>query len=108
MLSSVPERNGRPDHLRGFCTAQTTHRPRTGRDASLRRVATNPSTGVERESFLLELLYFAGWRLQLQRRGNPTTIRASRDDVALEVTEPSFARATGVVFARAMRSSRAG
>jgi hypothetical protein len=38
-------------------------------------VATNPIITGERASFLLELLYFAGWRLQI-RRGNPTMIRA--------------------------------
>lgn len=59
----------------------------------------------DRASFLLELLHFAGWRLQV-RRGNPTTIRASREDVALEVTESTLPRAAGVVFARAMRSTR--
>lgn len=69
-------------------------------------MATDPISVGERESFLLELLYFAGWQLQI-RRGNPTTIRATRDDTALEVTETSLARAAGVMFARAMRSTRA-
>jgi hypothetical protein len=69
-------------------------------------MATNPITRGERESFLLELLYFAGWRFEI-RRGNPTTIRATRDGISLEVTETSFPRAAGVMFARAMRSSRA-
>jgi hypothetical protein len=84
--------------------AQTTHRFRTGWDASVGVVATNPITYGERASFLLELLYFAGWQLQI-RRGNPTTIRATRDDVSLEVAETSLLRAAGVMFARAMRSS---
>ena len=68
-------------------------------------MATNRSTDGEQESFLLELLYLAGWHLRV-RRGNPTTIRAKRDHVSLEVTEASFPRAAGVMFARAMRSSR--
>ena len=68
-------------------------------------MATNRSTDDEQESFLLELLYLAGWQLRV-RRGKPTTIRAMRDDVSLEVTEASFPRAAGVMFARAMRSTR--
>ena len=69
--------------------------------------ATDSSTYGERGSFLLELLRFAGWRLQI-RRGNPTTIRATRGGVSLEVAETSLPRAAGVVFARAMRATRAG
>ena len=68
-------------------------------------VATNPISIGEQGSFLLELLYFAGWKLQV-RRGHPTTIHATRGDVALEVTEASLSRAAGVMFARAMRSTR--
>jgi hypothetical protein len=71
-------------------------------------VAANPITDDERESFLLELLRFAGWHLQIRRRGSPVTIQATRDGVSLEVTESSFPRAAGVVFARAMRSAKAG
>lgn len=58
---------------------------------------------AERGSFLLELLYFAGWQLQV-RGGRPARIRAERGDVELEVTGASLAEATGIVFARAMRS----
>ena len=61
-------------------------------------------THGEADSFLLELLRFAGWRLQV-RRGDSTTIRATRDDVAVEATERTFPGAAGVVFARAMRSA---
>lgn len=68
-------------------------------------MATNSFTDGEQESFLLQLLSFAGWQLRV-RRGKPTTIRATREDVSLEVTEPSFPRAAGVVFAQAMRSTR--
>ena len=68
-------------------------------------MATNRSTDGKQDSFLLELLYLAGWQLRVQR-GKPTTIRAKRHDVSLEVTEASFPRAAGVMFARAMRSSR--
>ena len=68
-------------------------------------MAANRSTDGEHESFLLELLGLAGWHVRV-RRGNPTTIRAKRDDVSLEVTEASFPRAAGVMFARAMRSTR--
>lgn len=54
-------------------------------------------------SFLLELLYFAGWRLEV-RRGDPTRIRARRGEIVLDVSRPTLAHAAGVVFARAMRS----
>lgn len=56
-------------------------------------------------SFLLELLHFAGWRLQI-RNGETPTIRARRADVELEVSGGSLAEAAGIVFARAMRSSK--
>jgi hypothetical protein len=68
-------------------------------------VVTNPITGSGRGSFLLELLYFAGWQLQV-RHGQPTRIRATRGDVELDVTGPDLPDAAGTVFARAMRSSR--
>lgn len=68
-------------------------------------MAANRAADGEQESLLLELLYLAGWHLRV-RRGNPTTIRARRDDVSLEVTEASFPRAAGAMFARAMRSTR--
>ena len=55
-------------------------------------------------TFLLELLYFAGWQLEI-REGGTTRIRATRADVELEVTGGSLAEAAGTVFARAMRSS---
>lgn len=59
----------------------------------------------EADSFLLELLRFAGWKLQV-RRGDSTTILATRDDVEVEATERTLRGAAGVVFARAMRSAR--
>ena len=55
-------------------------------------------------SFLLELLYFAGWRLEL--RDGARTIRATRGEVELEVSGATRAEGAGIVFARAMRSSR--
>lgn len=60
---------------------------------------------AERESFLLGLLHFAGWKLQI-RRGRSTRIRAVRDGVELDVTGSSLAEAAGILFARAMRSGR--
>jgi hypothetical protein len=87
--------------------AESALRSPRGVGATLGVVATNPTTAGKGESFLLELLTFAGWRLQLLRRGNPTTIRATRGDVVLVVTETSLPGAAGVVFARAMRSGRA-
>ena len=68
-------------------------------------MATSSVSDPERESFLLELLHFAGWRLEI-RRGSSTRIRAARGRVELDVTGPSLSHAAGTVFARAMRSSR--
>ena len=55
-------------------------------------------------TFLLELLYFAGWQLEI-REGGTTRIRATRADVELEVTGGSLAEAAGTAFAQAMRST---
>ena len=55
-------------------------------------------------SFLLELLYFAGWRLDV-RDGDASRIRATRGAIELEVSGASLAEAAAIVFARAMRSS---
>jgi hypothetical protein len=54
-------------------------------------------------SFLLELLHLAGWRLEV-RGGDSPQIRATRANVVLEVTGRTLAEATGIAFARAMRS----
>jgi hypothetical protein len=70
----------------------------------MRGMATSSVSDAERESFLLELLHFAGWRLEI-RRGSSTRIRAARVDVELDVTGPSLSHAAGTLFARAMRSS---
>jgi hypothetical protein len=69
-------------------------------------MAANLVNGAHGDSFLLELLYFAGWRLQVQT-GRPTRIRATRGDVALDVTGATLPEAAGTVFARAMRSGEA-
>ena len=66
-------------------------------------MATDSVTNREPDSFLLELLHFAGWQLQI-RRGRPTRIRAKRARVQLDVTGSSLSEAAGVVFARAMRA----
>jgi PAS domain S-box-containing protein len=68
-------------------------------------VATNLVSDERGGSFLLELLQFAGWQLQI-RDGAPPTIRAMRAGVRLEVAGASLAEAAGTVFAHAMRSSR--
>ena len=73
--------------------------------ATLLGMVTRSVSDPERESFLLELLHFAGWRLQI-RRGSSTRIRAARGGVELDVTGPSLSHAAGTLFARAMRSSR--
>ncbi len=56
-------------------------------------------------SFLLELLYYAGWRVHV-RDGRPLRICALRDGVEIDVTGSSLTQAAGTVFARAMRSGR--
>lgn len=67
-------------------------------------MATNLVDQAGRGSFLLELLYFAGWQLRI-RDGETARIRATRADIELDVTGASLAQAAGIVFARAMRSS---
>ena len=86
-------------------TTQPVLRSHEASVANMRGMATSSVSDPERESFLLELLHFAGWRLQI-RRGSSTRIRAARGGVELEVTGPSLSHAAGTVFARAMRSSR--
>jgi hypothetical protein len=68
-------------------------------------MATNLAERAHGGSFLLELLYFAGWQLRV-RDGAIPTIHATRADVQLEVSGAGFADAAGTIFARAMRSSR--
>jgi hypothetical protein len=70
-------------------------------------MATNPVSQPHGDSFLLELLHFAGWRVQV-RTGSPTRIRATRGAVRLDVTGATLPAAAGTVFARAMRSGQAG
>ena len=73
--------------------------------ATMLGMAMSSVSDPERKSFLLELLHFAGWRLEI-RRGSSTRIRAARGRVELDVTGPSLSHAAGTMFARAMRSSR--
>ena len=68
-------------------------------------MATNLRDKAHEGSFLLELLHFAGWKLQVHD-GETSRVRANRGDVALDVTADSLADAAGTVFARAMRSGR--
>lgn len=63
------------------------------------------TTGGGRESFLLDLLRFAGWKLQV-RAGKATLVRATRAGVLVEVEGATLGEAAGIAFARAMRSSR--
>ena len=70
-------------------------------------MATNLVSQPHGDSFLLELLHFAGWRVQV-RTGSPTRIRATRGAVRLDVTGATLPEAAGTVFARAMSSGRSG
>jgi hypothetical protein len=65
-------------------------------------MAPNPIARSE-GSFLLELLYYAGWDLQV-RDGETVRIRAARDGIEIDVSGRSLPQAAGSVFARAMRS----
>ena len=58
-------------------------------------------------SFLLELLWYAGWRLDV-RTGSPASVRATRAGVEIDVTAASLPQAAGTVFARAMRPAGGG
>ena len=66
-------------------------------------MATDLPDQTHRDSFLIELLHFAGWQLRFYE-GETARIRANRGDVALDVRADSLADAAGTVFARAMRS----
>ena len=68
-------------------------------------MATSLPTYDEPGAFLLELLYFAGWHLDV-RDDQTTTIRATRADVEVEVSGDSLDEAADAVFLRAMRSGR--
>jgi hypothetical protein len=68
-------------------------------------MAANPAIRPEGGSFLLQLLHYAGWRLQV-RDGETVTVHAARDGVEVDVTGASLAEAAGIAFARAMRSGR--
>ena len=85
--------------------AQAPLRSHTASQASIRAVPTNFISYSERESFLLELLHFAGWQLQI-RRSAPARIRATRDGVEVDVSGSSLSEAAGIAFARAMRSGQ--
>ena len=67
-------------------------------------MATNLANEA-RGSFLVEVLYCAGWQLRV-RNGDVVRIHAKRAGVELEVTGATLADAAGTAFARAMRSSR--
>lgn len=66
-------------------------------------MAANPAIRPEGGSSLLELLHYAGWRLQV-RHGDTVSIRAARDGVEVDAAGASFPAAAGIAFARAMRS----
>ena len=69
-------------------------------------MATNLVSHPHGDSLLLELLHFAGWKVQV-RTGSPTRIRATRGAIRFDVTGATMPAAAGTVFARAMRSRQA-
>jgi hypothetical protein len=56
-------------------------------------------------SLLLELLHYAGWRLQI-RKARTVSIRAVRDGVEVHANGSTLPEAAAQTFARAMRSRR--
>ena len=66
-------------------------------------MGTNLLTRPDGQSFLLDLLTYAGWTLWVSD-DEQVRIRATRDDVELDVTAATLPAAAGTVFARAMRS----
>jgi hypothetical protein len=82
---------------------ESPHRSHTGPRASIHAVAPNPITRSEGGSFFLELLYYAGWQLRVQK-DETVRIHAARGGIEIDVTGPSLPQAAGTVFARAMRS----
>jgi len=69
-------------------------------------MASRSIAPLARKSFLLELLHYAGWRLQIGQ-GPPLRVRATRDGVELDVSGSTLPDVAGKVFARAMRSRSA-
>jgi hypothetical protein len=63
------------------------------------------TTGSIEGSLLLELLHYAGWRVQIRRQGS-VSIHAVRDGVEVRASGRSLSEATGAIFAHAMRSGR--
>ena len=66
-------------------------------------MTTNLVGAPRNGAFLLELLYFAGWQLNVSEN-ETTTIRATRAEIELESAGASLAEAAAAIFARAMRS----
>lgn len=102
---SLPERY-EPNGVAALARATGTewpHRSHTGPRASIHAVAPNPVTRSEGGSFLLELLYYAGWQLRV-REGETVRIHAARHGIEIDITGRSLPQAAGTVFARAMRS----
>ena len=95
----------RSQDLHPYPPNQATDRSHTDPTAIVSDMTTELLPQDRGGAFLLELLYFAGWRLQV-RNGETPTIRARRADVELEVSGSSLADAAGIVFARAMRSRK--
>lgn len=63
------------------------------------------TTGSVEGSLLLELLQYAGWRLQIRNTGT-VSISAVRDGIEVRANGRSLSEATAKTFARAMRSGR--
>jgi hypothetical protein len=68
-------------------------------------VPTRARGGVDRVSFLFELLRYAGWELHV-RDGETASIRATRAQVEVEATGASLSEAASTAFVRAMRSGQ--
>src|SRR5712691_944552 len=85
MVASTSSGSCRTGASTGCAPAKTEspHRSHTEPRATLRGMATRLVEASRSGSFLLELLYFAGWRLDV-RDGDAPRVRATRDEIELE------------------------
>src|SRR5438128_10469245 len=85
MVASTSSGSSRTGASTGCAPAKTEspYRSRTEPSGTLRAMATNSASEAHGGSFLLELLYFAAWWLELR---DARTIRAIHGEVQVEVS----------------------
>src|SRR5712691_11016356 len=97
MVASTSSGSCRTGASTGCAPAKTEppHRSDTEPSATLRGMATRLVEASRSGSFLLELLYFAGWRLDV-RDGDAPRVRATRDEIELEAASGVGSKTTCV------------